>query len=157
MEDDFSSFESFLKLLDRVMTKMSSLHTLPADFDTGVPLYRAEIHTVQAIGELRETTVTELAEHMNVTKGAVSQIVKKLAAKGLVLRKGRRGDARESILTLSVVGLRGYNCHREFHQQMFRLVKEHFGDRYDEKIRLFTSVMEDMENILAHEQELKCS
>lgn len=155
MENDFSAFEAFLRLLDRVMTKMTSLHSFPIDFGTGVPLHRAEIHTIQAIGDRKETIVTELAEHMNVTKGAVSQIIKKLEGKGMVLRMGRRSDARESVLTLSETGWKGYHCHQHYHLEMFRLAKEYFGKCYDEKILLFTSVMQDMDNILTYEQEMK--
>ncbi len=40
----------------------------------------SEIHTIAAIGDLEESNVTNIANHMNVTRGAISKITKRLLA-----------------------------------------------------------------------------
>lgn len=44
----------------------------------------SEIHTIDAIGKLEAPNVTTVAEYMNVTRGAISKIAKKLQAAGLI-------------------------------------------------------------------------
>lgn len=44
----------------------------------------SEIHTIAAIGKVNSPNVTGIAEHMHVTKGAISKITKKLQKDGLI-------------------------------------------------------------------------
>ncbi len=54
-------------------------------------------------------TVTELAEHLGMTKQAASEMVAELEAKGYVLRTRSTGDARARLVTLTE---RGWDCTR---------------------------------------------
>jgi DNA-binding MarR family transcriptional regulator len=62
----------------------------PCDFGTGSKVYITEIQTVSAIGENPNANLTQLAEIMGVTRGAISQTVRKLIAKKLVVRINSR-------------------------------------------------------------------
>lgn len=137
-----------MDLLDRVVAKMGSQHSAPYDFDTGIPLYRAEIHTIQAIGENPGINVTALAEHMGVTKGAVSQTISKLAKKGLVKKMDAADNERETLLELTDLGLTGHRTHERFHMAMFDQVREYFGDSLPKKTEMFITVLTDLNNIL---------
>jgi len=80
-----ATFEKFLDVLDQVITKVETIqsHSAGKDFGTGVMLYRAEIHTIRAIGDNPGINVTKLAESMGITKVAISQTVNKLVRKKL--------------------------------------------------------------------------
>ena len=142
------AFEQVLEELERAMVRMSSMHESPWDFGTGVELYRTEIHTVQAIGESPGINITELAQLMGVTKGAVSQTVAKLVDKGLVRKTHADDNAREILLLLTEQGNTGFRNHQNLHMQMLDIVREFYGDRLEEKLQVFASVMRDLNKIL---------
>lgn len=124
------------------------MHSPTGDFGTGVPLYRTEIHTIRAIGENPRINVTKLAEHMGVTKGAVSQTIAKLARKGLVRRTRAPDNAREVLLELTDLGWTGFSSHEQFHMDMFDIVREYYGDSFASNIGTFVTVMRDLNAIL---------
>jgi DNA-binding MarR family transcriptional regulator len=148
MNRERKDFETIMDLLDQVVSRLNSQHTAPHDFDTGIPLYRTEIHTVRAIGDHPGINVTTLAERMGVTKGAASQTVSRLVKKGLVRKVDAADNERETLLALTDRGLRGHRAHERFHMAMFDQVREHFGDRFQEKLGLFITVLTDLSDLL---------
>lgn len=149
MKHDRLAFDSLLDLLDHVMTRIGAMHSSPHDFGTGVALFRAEIHTIRAIGKNPRINVTALAEHINVTKGAVSQTISKLTRKGLVSKTHARHNAKEVLLELTDLGWKGFHAHERFHAGMFDVVRDYFGDDLESRIELFATVMTDLDAILS--------
>ncbi len=72
----------------RAMEMAAELEKKPRDFGTGEKLYSAEIHMIEAIGESenenQKVSVTDIADYFGITKGAVSQTLKKLESKEFV-------------------------------------------------------------------------
>jgi DNA-binding MarR family transcriptional regulator len=153
MGGESSAFENLLDVLDRVITRVDAMHAPSHDFGTGVPLYRAEIHTIRAIGSNPAVNVTKLAEHMGVTKGAVSQTVNKLVRKGLVRKTRAPGNAKEVLLELTDLGLTGLHNHERFHGRMLEIAREHYGVRLGTQIERFIAVMNDLNDILDRYEE----
>ena len=60
---------------------------LVRDFGNGKEYSPAEVHMITRIAENPGITVTELARRGNRTKGAISQVVKRLEEKGLVEKR----------------------------------------------------------------------
>jgi DNA-binding MarR family transcriptional regulator len=88
-------------LLFRLANRFSELEKTPVSFGTGEVLYPSEIHMIEAIGKNRGRTVTELCGRFGITKGAVSQTIGKLAAKGYI-KKVRNADfGKEVLLSLT--------------------------------------------------------
>jgi len=149
MKDEHAKFDELLGVLDEVMTKGGTMHGGPMNFGTGVPLYRSEIHTIQAIGSNPGINVTRLAERIDVTKGAVSQTVTKLTGKRLVRKIRAEDNAKETRLVLTDLGWVGYESHERFHGEMYDTVRDYFGDEFNQKLDTFLTVMRDLNNILA--------
>jgi len=80
--------------------KLTRLEKKPFHFGTGETLTKAEIHTIEAIGKNRGCTVSALCNQFAITKGAVSQVVGKLAAKDYVIKETNLSYVKEKILTL---------------------------------------------------------
>jgi DNA-binding MarR family transcriptional regulator len=80
---------------------LKAVHSTPYDYGCGELLYPAEIHTLDCIGSNPDITVTELAERMGVTKGAISQIKSKLFKKKLLLKRNFANDQKKIALALS--------------------------------------------------------
>ena len=65
---------------------------MPKDYGTGEEYTSVEVHTLKYIADNPGITVTKLARDNGKTKGANSQILKKLENKGLIYRETSAGD-----------------------------------------------------------------
>ena len=156
MNNTASTYESILRKFDRVVTVMESLHAPSLSFGTGVAMFRKEIHTIQAIGKNPGINITSLAEHMGVTKSAVSQTIKKLTRKGLVRKTYAPGNAKEVMLELTELGKIGFRNHETFHMEALKIAREYFGDQFESKFETIETVMTDLNAILdEYEKRLK--
>lgn len=111
--------DSFLKILDLY----SVINRKPADYGTGDLLYFTEIHTITVIGRNKEINVTRLAELMGVTKGAISQTVKKLVSKNLIM-KSNLTDKREVSLKLTEKGKIAFKGQKSLQKEIFTFAKK---------------------------------
>lgn len=111
--------DSFLKILDLY----SVINRKPVDYGTGDLLYFTEIHTLTVIGRNGEINVTQLAEKMGVTKGAISQTVKKLVGKNLIFRSNTE-NKREVTLKLSEKGKIAYKGQKSLQKEIFTFAKK---------------------------------
>ena len=148
MVDVSLEFEQIMQKFDQVVTIMESMHTPSLSFGTGMAMYRREIHTIQAIGRNSGINVTTLAEHMGVTKGAVSQTIKKLIKKGLVRKTHPTGNAKKVILELTNLGWIGFHNHEKFHMDTLDIAREYFGNQLENKLEMINNVMTDLNFIL---------
>ena len=156
MTDVSVEFEQIMQKFDRVVTIMESMHSPSLSFGTGVLMYRREIHTIQAIGRNPGINVTTLAEYMGVTKGAVSQIIKKLNRKGLVRKTYATGNAKEVILELTDLGWIGFHNHEKFHMDTLAIARDYFGNQLENKLEMINTVMTDINAVLSeYEKKMK--
>ena len=143
-----AAFERLVDVLDQVITKAGAIHSAPMEFGTGVALYKTEIHTIRAIGENPGVNVTKLAQHMGVTKGAVSQTANKLVRKGLVAKTRSPDDAKEVLLELTDLGWIGFHSHEQFHMDMLDTVRDFYGDDLKPRLDMIVSAMTDLNRML---------
>ena len=148
MTDVSVVFEQIMDKFDRAVMITESMHSPSLSFGTGVLMYRREIHTIQAIGRNPGINVTALAEYMGVTKGAVSQIIKKLNKKGLVRKTHATGNAKEAILELTDLGWIGFHNHEKFHMDTLAIARECFGNQLENKLEMINTVMTDIITVL---------
>jgi DNA-binding MarR family transcriptional regulator len=106
--------DQFLKILHLY----SVISRRPVDYGTGDLLYFTEIHTITTVGKNREINMTRLAEKMGVTRGAISQTIRKLASKNLVL-KSNSNNKKEFNLKLSEKGHIAYKGQMSFQREIF--------------------------------------
>jgi len=104
--------------LTRLCNKLRVLDKEAMDFGTGEPLHAFEIHAIDAIGNQDGRTVTELAEWFYVTKGAVSQVVSKLARSGYLTKERNPENGKEVRLSLTRKGEIVLAGHERFHRRM---------------------------------------
>ncbi|MCI2000383.1 MAG: MarR family transcriptional regulator [Clostridia bacterium] len=118
------------------------------DYGTGETYTAVEVHTLKRIADNSGTTVTELAKEYVKTKGAISQILKKLESKGLIYREVSEDNDNKYHLYLTDKGKELDSVHRAYD-------KIHFGESMDkvreqfsqDDINLTFSVLETWLNI----------
>lgn len=114
--------------LVRISSMLKSMDKKAGDFGTGELLNPFEIHLIAAIGGGAGQTVTELADWFFVTKGAISQVVGKLARAGYIDRERNPQNGKEILLTLTGKGDVARIGHEEFHRELNLELLEEFGD-----------------------------
>jgi DNA-binding MarR family transcriptional regulator len=119
----------------RVMKLAIQLEQTPRPFGTDELLTATEIHLVEIIGENGESlSVTDLAGLLGVTKGAVSQTLKKLEKKGLTTKRPDPANSSRAIAELTTKGKTAFYAHRHWHETMDGGFKEYFQNLDQDRI-----------------------
>ena len=71
------------------------------EYVKGHKLYLREMHFLLFVGISKELTMSEIAEKMNITQGAATQIAGRLLKKKLIEKKKNLEDKRYFIISLS--------------------------------------------------------
>jgi DNA-binding MarR family transcriptional regulator len=136
--------DSFLKILHLY----SVINRKPKDYGTGDMLYLTEIHTIRIVGENEKINMTGLARIMGVTRGAISQTIRKLVAKNFIVKENSN-NRKEFTLSLSEKGKIVFSGQESFQQELFSFAESLYdkakpSDREMVK-RLFNAISVNME------------
>ena len=99
------------------------------DYGTGELYSSAEVHMVTRIEETPGITASKIAEATFRTKSAVSQMLSKLEAKGLILREKDPNNGKQQLLYVTPKGKELSLCHKAYDEATMPLmdIVEHFG------------------------------
>jgi DNA-binding MarR family transcriptional regulator len=143
-----SELQNLIDLFLKILHQYSVIARKPKDYGTGDLIYVAELHTISMVGKNREINMTQLAELMGVTKGAISQTITKLVKKGLITRSNTT-NKKEVNLKLSEKGLVVFRGQETFQKEIFTFA----GALYDNATkadralvkRLFLAICDNMQ------------
>jgi len=121
-------FASLMEIWIRILSKINEADCQKRDYGTGDQLSPAEIHLLQAIAKNQGKKITDIAAYMGVTKGAVSQMVKKLAARNLVTKYSSAGNEKEVLLKLTRSGQIAQQGHDRHHLMFMEEVDNAMGE-----------------------------
>lgn len=108
----------------------------------------SEVHTIAAIGDLEEPNVTNLAKMLNMTRGGISKIVKRLIAAGLITPE-QRGENRQKIFyNLTEKGKLLYEEHAKTHALWVKRDNEFLSRFSDEQIAFISDFMQKFNEYL---------
>ena len=135
----------------RILHTYSAIEKKPKDLGTGDLLYVSEIHAISIIGKNPEINLTRLADMTGVTRGAISQIVKRLIMKRYITRYRTRNN-KEINLRLSDKGALIFKGHAAFEKELFAFAEQIYEDatpaERDLVKRLFVVIHENTRKIL---------
>lgn len=112
--ETFHSLNVKIKLMAE---RYLELERIPRIFSSGFSLTSSELHLLETIGDHPGSSVTSLAAWLGISKGAVSQTLKRLEQKGLVLRDCDPDNLSRMQLRLSDTGTDLYREHKEWHRK----------------------------------------
>lgn len=116
-------------------------------FDTDVNIYRSEIHIIQLIGDQQELYISEISKRIGVTKGTISQIVKRLEAKGLVQKDIDASNNTRQLIRLTEKGQVAYEAHNQYHEQHHAQMEQFLSQLDNEQLTL-------LEDFFTHAHEM---
>ncbi|MGQ9621686.1 MAG: MarR family winged helix-turn-helix transcriptional regulator [Bacteroidales bacterium] len=132
----------------RILHLYSVITRKPKDYGTGDMLYFTEVHTIEMVGRNREINITKLAELMGVTKGAISQTITKLMAKGMIMRI-KTTNRKEVSLSLTEKGLIVNREQESFRKELFAFADSLYQRATPDDVklvkRLFAAILRNMQ------------
>ena len=97
------------------------------------PVTIGEVHMIERIARRKGgSSVSEIAEDMDIALPTATVAVKKLERKGFVTRTPNSEDGRRSIITLTPLGERIEHAHSIFHRRMVRNISRSFNESEQE-------------------------
>lgn len=144
-----NELHTLIDLFLKILHLYSIINRKPKDYGTGDLLYFTEIHTISIVGENKEINMTQLAEMMGVTRGAISQTIHKLVHKNLIL-KSNSTNKKEFNLKLSENGNVVYKGQESFQKELFTfagsLYKKARPEDREMVKRLFLAISSNMQS-----------
>jgi DNA-binding MarR family transcriptional regulator len=132
----------------RIVKLSEKLEKIPRSYGTDELLTSSEVHLIEIIGDNEKLSVTDLAKLRGITKGAVSQNLKKLERKGLAIKEEDPRNNSRSRLTLSSKGKAAYYAHKHWHETMDGGFKTYCMGLTDEKVSFLIEFMTRVEDFL---------
>jgi DNA-binding MarR family transcriptional regulator len=132
----------------RIVKLANELEKAPRTFGTDEPLSASEIHLIEIIGDHEDPSVTDLAKWLDVTKGAVSQNLKRLENKGLTRKEEDPENTSRAIVRLTSKGKTAYYAHKHWHETMDGGFKDYYMNLEEEKIAFLLDFMTRVEDFL---------
>lgn len=107
-------FNDILRIEEKSLKKSEELSDLSV----------TEIHTIEAIGEKEERTMSEIANDLSITVGTLTTAINKLIKKGYVERRRIEEDRRIVLVKLTKKGKNASYLHKKFHDEMIKATIE---------------------------------
>lgn len=82
-----------IRKISKISAQVHKYQSTPRTYGTEEKLYMREVHFIDALGH-GEMEMGQIAERLDVTNGAVSQIASRLEKKGFIIRKKDASDSR---------------------------------------------------------------
>lgn len=110
----------------QILNRYAELSRKTHEYCEGIPLYPSEINTVEYIAVSSTTNLTEIANQMGLTRGAVSKMVDKLENLGILVRYKYHPRQKEIYVHLTKAGVRAYEGQKKYYAAMRRQMSQYF-------------------------------
>jgi DNA-binding MarR family transcriptional regulator len=110
-------------------------------YGTDVPIFHSEIHVIKAIAEHPGIHVGGLADILGVTKGAVSEIIKKLERKALIIKEVDELNLSRYSLSLSKKGEKAHKIHMHYHAILNGVVENELQNATESELNFLSSFL----------------
>ena len=111
------------------------------NFGTDVEIYLAEIQMIMTIHNAEGIHVNGLAQKLGITKGSVSEMLRKLERKGLVRKEKDPLKLTRLNVYLTEKGTIAHQSHISFHQKLDSLVFETAAEHDPETVKVFAQFL----------------
>lgn len=117
----------------------------PRKYTVDDSLYMREVHFLVSLESKDQPTMSEMASQLNVTPGAVTQMVSRLEKKGYVVRSKASDDKRQTTVSLTEKGRVLCTEHIAYDQMKYIDISDTLTEYSDE----------DLERLIHYEQLMR--
>ncbi|MBU2699417.1 DNA-binding MarR family transcriptional regulator [Sporomusaceae bacterium BoRhaA] len=140
--------QCIFEIMLRIINKVSELMVKPRTFGTGDVLYASEIHMIDVIGRNPGIHVTEIANKLGITKGAVPKMIRKLLQKELIYRYQAKDNKKMVLFELTPKGNTAFQEHAEFHEKLDQGIINRFNSLQASELLIFNDIMGEIERYI---------
>nr|WP_242864442.1 MarR family transcriptional regulator [Clostridium botulinum] len=108
----------------------------------------SEIHCIDFIGKIENLNVTKISDNMNMTRGAISKICKKLLNNKLIDKYKKPENDKEIYFKLTKSGEELYKCHEIRHKKWEERNNNFFKNVDREEQEIVASFLKKFNNFL---------
>jgi DNA-binding MarR family transcriptional regulator len=144
----YGKFQSIMALAQR-------LEKSPRKFGTDKNLSHAEIHLIEIIGDNEGVSVTDISRLLGITKGAVSQSLKRLEAKGISTKEKDPDNLSRVIVKLTAKGMTAFWSHKDWHEKMDGGFSRYMDNLPEKEINIILGFLSKTEDFLKQRLESK--
>ena len=144
-----TEIKEIFNLSEKMIFEVVAREKRPIILPDGEKIYRFEIHMIDLIGKNEGITVNELAKLLNVTKGAVSQVITKLEKSNIVNKIKAINNRKNVNLFLTTKGKAIFEEHKQFHDNIDNKIAAKFSKYSKNEIELIKSVLSDLQEVLS--------
>lgn len=138
---DYTLFE-MSDIIERIAAV--GVTSVATDYGTGEKYNPVEVHTLSHIAEHPGISVSEIARDWGKTKGAVSQMIRKLSLQGLVCKKKMDGNDKVTCLYVTEKGAELDKLHKIYDTSNYERFLKVLGERVtQEELMTAFKVMEN--------------
>lgn len=110
-----------------------------------------EVHCIEQIEKIEDANVTKLSKTFNMTRGAISKIIKKLIKKGAVGIYRKPENKKEIYYKLTESGMSTFIEHEEMHRSRIERDKVIFSKLSEDEKTTFVNILNKVYDQLAIE------
>lgn len=146
------SNQDLMKKFKCVAKKWGKIEKEPHDFG-GQIVYHSEVFTLMYIAQNSDISITALAKLMELSKESVSEVVKKLIKKVLVIKNIAPDNASKYILKISPNGEKIIKIHDKIHEETDSNFKKYYDSLNSEKTEIIYEFLSTLDNFLTEVKE----
>ncbi len=137
----------YLVKLIRKVTKISGTvykyQSTPRTYGTEELLYMREAHFIDVLGG-GELDMGQIAEKLEVTGGAASQIASRLEKKGYIIRKKDASDSRHITCVMTEKAQKALAFHREKDRDAYERFEEFMEEFTEEELKVCNRFLDNI-------------
>jgi DNA-binding MarR family transcriptional regulator len=129
-----------------ILSLAKKMEKVQKSFGTGEMMSHSEIHLLEIVGDTKGLSVTDISRHLGITKGAVSQSLKRLDKKGFITKETDPENLSRSIVSLTSKGQTAYWSHKHWHETMDGGFLKYLDELDDESFEIIVDFLVRVES-----------
>lgn len=138
----------------KVVNMYNKLENLKIEFVPGIKVSHLDAHLLALMNNNPHKKVSELAELFGVTKGAVSQQIKKMEKRDLLKRVRHNDNYREVYIELTDNGKKAVESHTKFHDIIFSEFVNGIENLNNEKKVFINMVLDNLSELFCKAEDI---
>lgn len=130
------------------------LENIDIEFVPGIPVTHLEAHLLALMYKNPYKKASELADMFGVTKGAISQHIKKLEKRELIKRIRKNDNFREVYIELTDNGITAVKTHEKFHEILFSKFAGVLNSMDDNSQKFVNNILDTIINLFNNAEKV---
>lgn len=135
------TFNQLVEEFIKVNNLLTQIQKKPISITKDMKMSTSMIHLIEMIGNYPYLTITELANYLGVTKGAISQQIPTLKKLKLICITQDENNKKNKLISLTNDGLEIFNAHKNLHQELYDSIQDKLKNFSQENLQMILDIL----------------